>query len=210
MGRLDVLDRRAMTNGRAVRRTAVEAVVLALCLGVAATACNDTTTPNSGVVKPTSTRPVTPLVGGDILPPGEPTRSATVGDTPKGEPTPPPQLPAPAPVQHPPPEDGAIPPPQLPAPAPVQHPPPEDGAIPPPQLPAPAPVQHPPPEDGAIPPPPPPAPAPVQHPPPNVSAPIQHPPPNVSAPIQHPPPLVPVGPAGPGAGRDNAPQQGRR
>lgn len=118
-----------MTNGRAVQRTAVEAVVamvLALCLGVAATACNDTATPNNGVVKPASTRPVTPLPGGDVLPPGEPTHSATSGDAPKSEPTPPAQPPpaAPAPIQHRPPEDGTIPPPQSPAPAPSQHPPP--------------------------------------------------------------------------------------
>jgi hypothetical protein len=136
--RPEVLDRgEGVNTGRATRQTAgkvMVAVAIASSLTVAVSACNDITTPSSGVVKPISTRPAPPSVGGDQLPPGELNGNFTAGGTSRGEATPTPQPRPPAPDWHPRSDHGAIPPPQPQpgAPAPDPHSPPDHGA--PPQL----------------------------------------------------------------------------
>jgi hypothetical protein len=134
-GRRSSIGGEGVNTGRATRQTAgkvMVAVAIASSLTVAGSACNDITTPSSGVVKPISTRPAPPSVGGDQLPLGELNRSFTAGGTSRGEPTPPPQPRPPAPDWHPPSDHGAIPPPQSQpgAPAPDSHPPSGNGTQP--------------------------------------------------------------------------------
>jgi hypothetical protein len=134
---LEALDRGLMNTWRVGRQAvgeAVAAVAVVLCLGVAGTACNDITTPNNGVVKPPSTRPAAPLVGGDVLPPVKPTLSPPAGGTPRDESSPPTN--APEPIHHPPANSPQpIHHPPTDAPQPIQQPP-TDVAVP---------IHHPPP-----------------------------------------------------------------